>query len=488
MSFLPIRSLSVGVSRPRAVWPLVACLALLCGMARGGRGADGDGRGGAIPGRAGPNVIAIVSDDQHWGDHGFMGHPHLRTPYLDRLAREGLLFRRGYVPSSLCCPSLASLITGRFPHEHRIVGNDPPGTGRLPLDSPEGKRAFQTGREAMNLHLDRWPTLPALLAPHGYRSLQTGKWWQGDFARGGFSEGMTRGERHGDDGLTIGRETVAPIEAFIDRCRTSGTPFFVWYAPMLPHDPHDPPAELVDRYAAVAPSIHVARYWANVERFDRTIGRLLDLLDAKGLAENTLVVFVTDNGWIQSPDHPRYAPRSKSSPYEGGVRTPIILRQPGRIEPGVSDEPVSSLDIVPTILAATGIAAPDGLPGIDLLDQTAVSSRPVVFGECYTHTLVSLDDPAASLLWRWAVRGRWKIVVPERLAADDPRWAFEGAALDAESRAWLESGVPRLFDVVADSGENHDLSAAHPDVVQDLRTTLDAWWTPGPPQSGANSP
>jgi uncharacterized sulfatase len=165
-----------------------------------------------------------------------------------------------------------------------------------------------------------------------------------------------------------------------------------------------------------------------------------------------------------------------------------MLRQPGRIEPGVSDEPVSSLDIVPTILAATGIAAPDGLPGIDLLDQTAVSSRPVVFGECYTHTLVSLDDPAASLLWRWAVRGRWKIVVPERLAADDPRWAFEGVALDAESRAWLESGVPRLFDVVADSGENHDLSAAHPDVVQDLRTTLDAWWTPGPPQSGANSP
>ena len=73
-----------------------------------------------------PNVVLIVSDDQHWGDYGFMGHPHLRTPNLYRLAAESLVFRRGYVPSSLCCPSLASLITGRYPHEHWIVGNDPP--------------------------------------------------------------------------------------------------------------------------------------------------------------------------------------------------------------------------------------------------------------------------------------------------------------------------------------------------------------------------
>ena len=73
-----------------------------------------------------PNVVLILSDDQHWGDYGFMGHEHLRTPALDRLARESLVFTRGYVPSSLCCPSLASLITGRYPHEHKIVGNDPP--------------------------------------------------------------------------------------------------------------------------------------------------------------------------------------------------------------------------------------------------------------------------------------------------------------------------------------------------------------------------
>jgi uncharacterized sulfatase len=165
-----------------------------------------------------------------------------------------------------------------------------------------------------------------------------------------------------------------------------------------------------------------------------------------------------------------------------------MLRQPERIAPGACDLPVSSLDIVPTVLAACGVAAPAGLPGVDLLDPAAVATRPVVFGECYTHTLVDLDDPAASLLWRWAVRGDWKLVVPKRLAAADPRLEVEGAALDDDSRAWLEAGTPRLFDLAADSGENRDVAAEHPDVVDDLRTTLDAWWTPGPPQSGANSP
>lgn len=477
-------------ARPRVFWPLVAFLTLLAAMGRDALAADGDSSGPpeAPAGRDRPNVFLIVSDDQHWGDYAFMGHPHLRTPHLDRLARESLLFRRGYVPSSLCCPSLASLITGRFPHEHRIVGNDPPGSDRPARNTPEGKRLFQEGREAMNRHLAEWPTLPALLAPHGYRSLQTGKWWQGDFSRGGFTAGMTRGDRHGDDGLKIGRETLEPIETFIDDCQEDGAPFLVWYAPMLPHDPHDPPTDLVDHYRIVAPSLHVARYWGNVERFDRTVGQLLDLLDAKGIADNTLVVFVTDNGWIQSPDHPRYAPRSKRSPYDGGVRTPIMVRQPGRIEPGVSDVPVSSLDIFPTILAACGVAAPAGLPGVDLLDPRAVASRGGVFGECYTHTLVDLDVPAQSLLWRWTVHGSWKLVVPERLAATDPRWEVEEAALDDDSRAWLEAGTPRLFDLAADSGENRDVAAEHPDVVNDLRKTLDAWWMPGPPHSGANSP
>src|SRR5688572_6168376 len=148
-----------------------------------------------------PNIVMIISDDQAWTDYGFMGHPHIQTPHLDRLARESLTFRRGYVPSSLCCPSLASLITGRFPHQHLITGNDPPIPAGMKNSDFYKSRAFLDGREVMTRHLGAWPLLPRILGEAGYVSLQTGKWWQGHYSSGGFTEGMTQGGRHGDDGL-----------------------------------------------------------------------------------------------------------------------------------------------------------------------------------------------------------------------------------------------------------------------------------------------
>jgi arylsulfatase A-like enzyme len=431
----------------------------------------------ATDGPRGPNVVLVISDDQHWHDYGFMGHEHLRTPHLDRLARESLVFPRGYVPSSLCCPSLASIITGRYPHEHRVVGNDPPDAADAQRGSPQAARGFAAGRERMNAHLEAWPTLPRLLGAAGYRSLQTGKWWQGDFARGGFDEGMTKGKRHGDDGLAIGRGTMQPIFDFMARSRAADQPFFVWYAPMLPHDPHDPPAELVEHYASRTDSVHVARYWGNVERFDRTIGELLDHLDREDLSRDTLVIYVTDNGWIQDPRSKGFAPRSKLSPYDGGVRTPIMLRRPGTIRPRTSESLASAIDVVPTVLAACGVATPGGLPGVNLLDDAATAARRQVFGECYTHTIVDLDDPARSLLWRWTVRDRWKLIVP--VTADGgtaPEW--EGRKVDADSRKRLERGDVELFDVVADPDETTNVAAAHADVVAGLRADLDRWWSP----------
>ena len=121
-----------------------------------------------------PNIVLILSDDQHWRDYGFMGHEHLQTPALDRLASESLVFSRGYVPISLCCPSLASLITGRYPHEHLITGNDPPEQPGVSKRIPAGRKLFEAGREEMTKRFSRWSTLPKLLGEHGYRSLQTG--------------------------------------------------------------------------------------------------------------------------------------------------------------------------------------------------------------------------------------------------------------------------------------------------------------------------
>lgn len=403
-----------------------------------------------------PNIVMIISDDHGWTDYGFMGSPHVHTPHLDRLAAQSLTFRRGYVTSSLCCPSLASIITGQYPHQHKVTSNDPPiPPGMKPAEFSRSA-AFREGREVMNRHLEAIPTLPRLLGTRGYLSLQTGKWWQGHFSRGGFTHGMTRGDRHGDAGLDIGRKTMQPIFDFIAEARKQEKPFFVWYAPMLPHDPHTPPERLLEKYRPLTPSIHMARYWAMVEWFDETCGELLNHLDQQGLAENTIVLYVADNGWTQNPDKPGFI-RSKRSPYDAGLRTPLMVRWPGKITPKVSDNLAISLDFFPTILKAAELPVPAACPGIDLRDEAAVAARTSLKGACFTHNAVDLNDPRKSVLHRWLVTKDWKLIIPE---GEEPPTEVE------------------LYKIAEDPREEHNVMADHPDIVTRLRAELDHWWNP----------
>lgn len=404
-----------------------------------------------------PNIVLIVSDDHAWSDYSFMGHPQVATPHIDRLAGEGLTFTRGYVPSSLCCPSLASIVTGLYPHQHGITGNDPPNPRRLQPAEFHQSAEFQEGREAMNRRLEAVPTLPRELVKLGYVSFQSGKWWQGNFQRGGFTQGMTHGERHGDEGLQIGRQTMQPIYDFIADAKEQQRPFFVWYAPMMPHTPHTPPERLIEKYRAVAPTEHVARYWAMVEWFDETVGELLAHLDEEGLRDDTIVVYVTDNGWITDPATGHYAAKSKQSPYDGGLRTPIIVRWPGRVAPERCEALASSLDLAPTLLTAAGGKPSAEMAGIDLLDTAARKGRHSLMGECFTHDVVDLERPAASLRWRWIVDGDWKLIVP-------------AGQHDAQ-------GDAELYDLANDPREERDVAGENSQVVERLRGELDEWWS-----------
>lgn len=409
---------------------------------------------------ASPNIVLIVSDDHAWTDYSFMRHPQLRTPNIDRLARESLTFRRGYVPSSLCCPSLASIISGKYPHQHKITSNDPPLPPGASAQDFQRSAAFREGRDTMNRHLHAAGTLPSMLAKQNYLSLQTGKWWQGHYREGGFTHGMTRGDRHGDDGLDIGRKTMQPIYDFIAAARSEQKPFFVWYAPLLPHEPHTPPDGLFEKYRSLTKSPSVARYWASVEWFDETVGALLDHLDAKKLSNDTIVVYLADNGWIQNADGPRYAPKSKQSPYDGGVRTPIMLRWPGHIAPRESPDLAMSTDLAPTLLTAVGLKPPADMPGINLLDDKAVKARKAIFGECFTHNAINLDNPAANLRWRWMIEGDWKLIAPDPV--NEPQ------------------GKAELYNLADDPQEQVDRSQEDGQRVARMRAGLDAWWNPHP--------
>jgi len=307
-------------------------------------------------------------------------------------------------------------------------------------------------------HIQAAPTLPRILGKsHGYLSLQTGKWWEGSHKLGGFTHGMThgdpqRGGRHGDLGLKIGRTGMQPIYDFIEQC--GDKPFFLWYAPFLPHTPHNPPKRLLEKYTAAGRSPHVAKYYAMCEWFDETCGQLLDYLDKKKLADDTIVLYVCDNGWIQRTDSGRYAPRSKRSPNEGGVRTPIMIRWPGKVKPAKHDTLASSIDLAPTILAACGLEPTDQMPGINLLDVCAGKAPPreAIFGEIFAHDVADIDRPVASLQYRWCIEGQWKLILPK------------------------DGTNGELYDLKADPFEKKNLAAENPQIVKRLTARINRWW------------
>jgi len=416
-----------------------------------------------------PNIVLIVSDDQAWTDYSFMGHEAIQTPHLDQLAKEGILFKRGYVPTALCRPSLMTLATGHYAHRHGVTGNDP-SPRRAEPDSP----LYNERRAGLIACIDRFDTLPELLAERGYVSHQSGKWWEGNWKRGGFTAGMTRGfpekgGRHGDDGLVIGRDGLAPIEAFVDQAVKEQKPFFLWYAPFLPHAPHTPPERILKKHQAPGRPEPVAKYFAMCEWFDETCGQLLELLRRRDLRDNTLVIYVTDNGWIQNPDVPnRYAPRSKQTCYEGGIRTPIIFSWPGHLKPAERAELVSSIDLFPTILAAAEARVPDDRPGLNLwphLTQGTPIEREAILGEGFAHDIADIEKPEASLLYRWCIEGRWKLL----LTYDGEVGRYQSTHPRTDSR-------PQLYDLFKDPHETTNVAGEHPDVVARLARRIAGWY------------
>lgn len=405
-----------------------------------------------------PNVVLLLSDDQRWSDYSFLGNSEIQTPHIDKLASQSLVYTRGYVPTSLCRPSLASILTGRYPHQNGITGND-----------PRENKQTKPGRDLLVQRFLTNPRLPQSLHDAGYLCFQSGKWWEGNYSTGGFDAGMshgdvTRGGRHGDVGLKIGREGLQPVYDFIDRAKQKEQPFFLWYAPMMPHRPHNPPPEFLQRFEKLYRPLEVAKYYAMVAWWDQTCGDLLAYLDQQHLAENTIVLYLADNGWTQTEDKESNGavggPRGKRSVYDGGTRTPIMIRWPGHVKPEINKKNLaSSIDLFPTLMAATGTPFPPGLHGIDLLDQSAVSARNTIFGEIFTHDVPDVNRPAEGLLYRWVISGDWKLIVPT--GADPGDFGPQEVA---------------LFHLSDDSDEKLDLAEQNPERVAQLRKLLDDWW------------
>lgn len=393
-----------------------------------------------------PNIVLVIGDDHAWTDYGFMGNRDVRTPHLDQLAAEGITYTRGYVTTALCSPSLATLLTGLHPHQHGITGND-----------PVKGQPREAWLERFFLH----PLLPKLLADSGYVTMHTGKYWMRKPADAGFTRDMGTTERHGGHALAIGRNTMQPIYDAIDAAGKDSRPFFVWYAPLLPHEPHNAPQRLLEKYASIEP-VAKAKYYAMIEWLDETIGDLMANLEKRGIDDDTLVVYLNDNGWNDF---------GKLTPYENGVRTPVVLRWPKRVAARIDRERLASnIDIVPTLIAAAGLPQPTGLPGVNLLDGKAVAARDTIFLANFTHDMVSPEEPGRSLLTRSCIHGTWKLVDWQ----DPPPVNGRGEAKKQKNPAARQE----LFDLANDPHETRNLASDQPDTVRDLSSRLDGWWHP----------
>jgi arylsulfatase A-like enzyme len=428
-----------------------------------------------------PNVLLIMADDMGHGDLGFHGNPVLKTPHLDRLARQSLRMKNFYV-SPVCSPTRASLLTGRYNYRTGVV------------DTFIG-RSMMHGDEI---------TLAELLAAAGYRTGIFGKWHLGDCyplrpSDQGFHEALVHrgggigqpsdppgGESYFDPVLQHNGKQVRKkgycSNVYVDAAlefiaHNRNGPFFCYVPFNAPHSPHECPDEYQQKYASLnlahdqfpkigfplpgkAKQADLAKVYGMIANIDDNVGRLLAKLDELKLADDTIVIFLTDNG----ASFPRYNSGMrgfKGSVFEGGTRVPFFVRWPAGWKGDRDMDRISAhIDVVPTLVAACGVAQPPNLhmDGANLLPlwKGAKSAWPerTLYVQWHRGDVPQLHRACA------ARTQKWRLVQPEgvqeTVKLDQPRWL--------------------LFDMEKDPYEQNDVADARPDVVAQLKKGYEAWF------------
>ena len=431
-----------------------------------------------------PNVVLILVDDLGWADLVCQGSQYFETPNIDSLAAGGVRFSNGYAACAVCSPTRAAVQTGRYPHRTgvtdwiraRFQGGNIPADKKNPCWRPKEKWGGRGGilvpPNALWLESEEI-TIAELLRPAGYKSCYIGKWHLGtdpwypteqgyDFNFGGCDFGQPPGyfDPYGNRIHNLpGRK---PGEYLTDReadeavgfiRKHKDVPFFLMLANYAVHTPIQAKKELTEKYEKKPKTTGQknAKYAAMVESVDDSVGRVMATLDELNLTGNTLVIFTSDNGGLVGPTHNAPLRSGKGHPYEGGIRVPFIVRWPGVAREGITiDKPVISMDIFPTVAAATGMALPKDT------EIDGKNLRPLLTGEgsferdtLYWHFPHFRHGPGPYSIIR---DGDWKLI----------KWY---------------AGQTALFNLKEDMGESRELSKSMPEKVTELDKKLMAHLT-----------
>jgi arylsulfatase A-like enzyme len=396
-----------------------------------------------------PNIVFILADDLGITDLRCYGRKDHLTPNLDRLARQGVRFTSAYAAQSVCSPTRAAIMTGKAPARLHLT-DWLPGRANTPaqmLLQAVIEQQLPAGEK----------TIADRLKAAGYTSAAIGKWHLGgksslptDRGFDVYHPGRAQTEPSASEGGKGEYDLTARAEKFLDASKDR--PFFLYLAHNNPHIPLAARPELIEKYKDSFNPI----YAAMIETLDDCVGRVLAKLDALGLAENTLVIFTSDNGGLHVLESPR-TPSTHNTPfragkgfcYEGGIRVPLLVRWPGKIKAGqVIDTPVISTDWAPTLLAAAGVTAAEKMDGVSLLDLLTqgkpLPPRPLSWHQ--PHYTNQGNQPSGAIR-----EGNWKLIEN------------------------YEDGRCELFNLTEDVGEKTDLAEGEPARVADLRGKLEKW-------------
>lgn len=408
-----------------------------------------------------PNIILVMTDDQGYGELHCHGNPIIKTPHLDELARESLRFTDFHV-SPTCAPTRSSLMTGR--HEFR-----------------SGVTHTIMERERMS---PKAVTLPQVLKTAGYHTGIFGKWHLGDEAeyqpgRRGFDEVFIHGAGGigqtypGSCGDAPGNTYFDPAilhngkfektkgyctdvffrqaTNWIDQQRHGKEPFFVYLTPNAPHGPFACPEKYEAMYRDSGLPKQAQLYYGMISNIDDNMGRLMAQLKAWNLEENTLLVFMTDNGHPMARLYNAGMRGAKGSPYEGGNRVPAFWRWKGVLSPDVATQLTAHVDLLPTFAALAGAKLPEGVK----LDGRSLVP-------------ILLDVHAAwPDRYLFVHRGRWK-------AGEAERSKYADCAV--RSNRFRLVNNRELYDIAHDPDETHNVIGEYPDVVRKMNAAYDQWW------------